>query len=98
MLLCGVSVSVSSCATSSEPSVIVSLPVLDDRPEDEILGYDQHGLSADASRHLRSGRDLTAEADRDVYIREIDAADSRRMSVATFVETSVVIECRYGAE
>lgn len=41
---------------------------------------------------------LQGEPERHSFIEMIDAADSRRMSVATFVETSIMIEARYGAE
>lgn len=41
---------------------------------------------------------LTGEADGRVLIAAIEAADRRRLSVATFVETSIVIESRMGAE
>ncbi len=38
------------------------------------------------------------EPERRSFIEAIEAADTVRMSVATFVETSIVIESRYGAE
>jgi ribonuclease VapC len=41
---------------------------------------------------------LQNEPERRVYIEAIEGADSRLMSVATFVEISIVIEARYGAE
>ncbi|HEX4210634.1 MAG TPA: type II toxin-antitoxin system VapC family toxin [Candidatus Binataceae bacterium] len=41
---------------------------------------------------------LQGEAERRTFIEAIDAAASRHMSVATFVETSIVIEARHGAE
>ena len=41
---------------------------------------------------------LQGEPERHAFIEAIDAADSRHMSVATFLETSIVIEARYGAE
>ena len=41
---------------------------------------------------------LQAEAERRVFIENIESADSVRMSVASFVETSIVVESRYGAE
>jgi ribonuclease VapC len=41
---------------------------------------------------------LRGEPERHVLIEAIDAADSRRMSAATFVEVSIVIEARYGNE
>ena len=41
---------------------------------------------------------LDGEPERRTFIEAIEAADSRHMSVATFVEISVVIEARYGAE
>lgn len=41
---------------------------------------------------------LTGEAEGRVLIAAIEAADRRRLSVATFVETSIVIESRMGAE
>jgi len=41
---------------------------------------------------------LQGEPERHAFIEAIDAADSRRMSVAAFVETSIVIEAKYGNE
>ena len=41
---------------------------------------------------------LQDEPERRRYIEAIEAADARSMSAATFVETSIVIETRYGAE
>ena len=41
---------------------------------------------------------LQKEPERRVFIEAIEAADSRLMSVATFVEISIVIEARFGAE
>ena len=41
---------------------------------------------------------LQGEPERRAFIEAIDGADSRRMSAATFVETSIVIEARYGGE
>ncbi len=41
---------------------------------------------------------LDSEPERRAFIEAIEAADSRRMSVATFVESSIVIEARHGAE
>lgn len=41
---------------------------------------------------------LQGEPERHIFIHAIDGADSRRMSVATFVEISIVIEARYGGE
>lgn len=41
---------------------------------------------------------LLKEPERRVFIEAIEAADSRLMSVATFVEVSIVIEARHGAE
>ena len=41
---------------------------------------------------------LDGEPERRAFIETIEAADSRHMSVATFVESSIVIEARYGAE
>ena len=41
---------------------------------------------------------LQDEPERGSLNAAIEAADSRRMSVATWVETSIVIETRYGAE
>ncbi len=41
---------------------------------------------------------LDGEPDRRAFIEAIEAADSRHMSVATFVESSIVIEARHGAE
>jgi ribonuclease VapC len=41
---------------------------------------------------------LLREIERRSFIEAIEAADSPRMSVASFVETSIVIESRYGAE
>ena len=36
--------------------------------------------------------------ERRIFLEAIEAADSTRMSVASFVESSIVIESRYGAE
>src|SRR5262245_19251593 len=41
---------------------------------------------------------LQNEPERRSFIEAIEAADSRLMSAATFVEISIVIESRYGAE
>jgi len=41
---------------------------------------------------------LLDEPERRSYNESIEAADSRAMSVATFVEVSIVLEARYGAE
>ena len=41
---------------------------------------------------------LSDEPERREFNEAIEAADSRTMSVATFVEVSIVIESRYGAE
>ena len=41
---------------------------------------------------------LQGEPERRGFLEAIEAADSTRMSVASFVETSIVIESRYGAE
>jgi ribonuclease VapC len=41
---------------------------------------------------------LQNEPERRAFNEAIEAADSRAMSVASFVETSIVIEVRYGAE
>ncbi|HEX9637670.1 MAG TPA: type II toxin-antitoxin system VapC family toxin [Acidobacteriota bacterium] len=41
---------------------------------------------------------LLNEPERRRFNQAIEAAEARRMSVATFVELSIVIESRYGAE
>lgn len=41
---------------------------------------------------------LTGESEARVLIAAIETADRRRLSVATFAETSIVIESRMGAE
>jgi len=41
---------------------------------------------------------LFGEAERRGLIEAIEAADSRRMSAATFVEISIAVEARHGAE
>jgi ribonuclease VapC len=41
---------------------------------------------------------LRGEPERRALIEMIETADSRRVSVATFVETSIVIEARHGTE
>ena len=41
---------------------------------------------------------LQREPERRAFIEAIEAADARLMSVATFVEISIVIEARHGAE
>ena len=41
---------------------------------------------------------LQREPERRRFLEAIEAADSVRMSVASFVESSIVIESRYGAE
>jgi ribonuclease VapC len=41
---------------------------------------------------------LQREPERRIFIEAIEAADVARMSVASFVEASIVIEARYGAE
>jgi ribonuclease VapC len=41
---------------------------------------------------------LQREPERRSFLEAIEAAESTRMSVASFVETSIVIESRYGSE
>jgi ribonuclease VapC len=41
---------------------------------------------------------LQREPERRSFVEAIESADSARMSVASLVETSIVIESRYGAE
>lgn len=41
---------------------------------------------------------LQDEPERRAFNEAIEAADGRAMSMANFVEASIVIECRYGAE
>ena len=41
---------------------------------------------------------LQREPERRSFVDAIESADSTRMSVASFVESSIVIESRYGAE
>ena len=41
---------------------------------------------------------LQREPERRAFIEAVEAADARLMSVATFVEISIVIEARHGAE
>jgi ribonuclease VapC len=41
---------------------------------------------------------LLDEPERRTFNEAIEAADARRMSAATFVEVSIVLEARYGAE
>jgi ribonuclease VapC len=41
---------------------------------------------------------LQGERERREFLEAIEATESRRMSVSTFVEISMVIEARYGAE
>jgi len=41
---------------------------------------------------------LRREPERRRFVEAIESADSTRMSVASFVESSIVIESRYGAE
>ncbi len=41
---------------------------------------------------------LHGESERRSFLQAIEAADSNRMSVASFVESSIVIESRYGTE
>ena len=41
---------------------------------------------------------LQREPERRTFVEAIESADSTRMSVASFVESSIVIESRYGAE
>jgi ribonuclease VapC len=41
---------------------------------------------------------LQREPERRAFLEAIEAADARLMSVATFVEISIVIEARHGAE
>jgi ribonuclease VapC len=41
---------------------------------------------------------LQGEPERRRYLEAIEGADSARMSVASFVEVSIVIESRYGSE
>lgn len=39
---------------------------------------------------------LQAEPERRAFLEALEGADQRRMSAATWVESSIVIECRYG--
>lgn len=41
---------------------------------------------------------LQNEPERRAFVEAIDKADTRLISAANFVETSIVIECRYGSE
>jgi ribonuclease VapC len=41
---------------------------------------------------------LSAEREQRQFVEALEAADSRLLSAATFVEISIVIEARYGAE
>jgi ribonuclease VapC len=41
---------------------------------------------------------LQREPERRSFVEAIESADSSRMSVANFIESSIVIESRYGAE
>ena len=41
---------------------------------------------------------LQREPERRSFLEAIEAADSTRLSIASFVESSIVIESRYGAE
>lgn len=41
---------------------------------------------------------LAGEPERRMFIEAIEAADSRLMSTATFVEVSIIVETRHGAE
>lgn len=41
---------------------------------------------------------MQGEPERRAFLEAIEAADSRRLSVATFVEISIVLESRHGAE
>ena len=41
---------------------------------------------------------LQGEPERRAFLDAIESADSARMSIASFVESSIVIESRYGAE
>jgi len=41
---------------------------------------------------------LTDEPERRIFIDAIEATDARHLSVATFVETSIVIDGRHGAD
>lgn len=41
---------------------------------------------------------LTGEGERAAFIEAIEAAERRLVSAATFVETSIVLESRYGVE
>lgn len=41
---------------------------------------------------------LQREPERRIFIEAVESADLARMSVASFVETSIVIESRYGSE
>jgi ribonuclease VapC len=41
---------------------------------------------------------LDGEPERRAFIETIEAGDSRHMSIATLVESSIVIEARHGAE
>ena len=54
-----------------------------------------HALRVDSSALLAVLQD---EAERRVFNEAVEAAGSVTMSVASFVEASIVIEVRYGAE
>jgi ribonuclease VapC len=63
------------------------------------LGHHPPGRSGVPDQHRTSpGRGLQREPERRAFVEAIEAADARLMSVATFVEISIVIEVRHGAE
>ncbi len=74
------------------------LPLHDTRTADEIIGYDERGAALMVLATSALLAILQDEAERRAFNEAIEAADTRVMSVATFVELSIVLEARHGVE
>ena len=76
-----------------------SLPILDEGAAEDILGYDRTRLTGlmviDLSALIAI---LQAEAERRAFNQDIEAAERRVVSVASFVEASMIVEARYGPD
>ena len=77
---------------------IARLPVLDARPDDEVLGYDDHGVPRltmviDTSALVAM---LQGEPSAERLIAAVEADQVRLVSAATVVEASLVLLGRFG--
>src|SRR5215510_1251592 len=76
-----------------------ALPVRDPRTTDEIMGYDENGASALMVLNTSAiPAILQDEPERRKFNEAIEAAETRSLSAASFVECSTILESRYGAD